>query len=231
MRIVTWNCNGKFREKHRAIKKLAADVYVIQECEDPKMTGVVDYQEFAQNHIWVGHNNRGLGIFATKEVSLKNNLWNPFGLEWFISCTVNNEITLVGVWACGNYIADIYVYLQIYKNRLGISTNNLICGDFNSNTCWDNKRRIRTHSAVVKELEEIGLTSAYHDYFQEIQGKETKPTFYMYRHEDKPYHIDYMFHNMLKISSFSVGSFKDWITLSDHMPIILDVSSKTGIKG
>mgnify|MGYP000989620219 CR=1 FL=1 len=231
MRVVTWNCNGKFREKYRAIKKLDADIYVIQECENPEITGVVDYQKFAQNHIWEGHNNKGLGIFAKKEVSLKNNFWKPFGLEWFISCTINNEITLVGIWACGNYIADIYVYLQIYNKRLSISPNKLICGDFNSNTRWDNKRKIRTHTAVANKLAEQDLFSAYHMFFQESQGKESKPTFFMHRHKDKPYHIDYMFYNPLKISNFSVGSFEDWIALSDHVPLILDISLKKVSRG
>lgn len=35
MRIVSWNCNGKFREKYRYLLKLQADILVIQECENP----------------------------------------------------------------------------------------------------------------------------------------------------------------------------------------------------
>ncbi len=36
LRLVTWNCAGKFREKFEIVSRLRADVYVIQECEDPQ---------------------------------------------------------------------------------------------------------------------------------------------------------------------------------------------------
>ena len=36
MRIISWNANGKFREKFSFILNGAADIYVIQECENPE---------------------------------------------------------------------------------------------------------------------------------------------------------------------------------------------------
>ena len=35
MKFVSWNCAGAFREKFEEIIKEDADIYVIQECEDP----------------------------------------------------------------------------------------------------------------------------------------------------------------------------------------------------
>lgn len=36
MKIISWNCRGKFREKYAVLEKMDADIYVIQECENPE---------------------------------------------------------------------------------------------------------------------------------------------------------------------------------------------------
>ena len=46
----------------------------------------------------------------------------------------------------------------------------------------------------------------------------------MYRYKEKPYHIDYMFYNNQGINNIEIGEFDDWISLSDHMPMILDIN-------
>ncbi|MCB2358690.1 hypothetical protein [Clostridium estertheticum] len=77
-----------------------------------------------------------------------------YGLEWFISCAVKDEFSLLGVWGGDSYIKDIDAYLQIYNEKL---KDMLICGDFNSNSCWYKKNKRRNHSAVVNGLENLGL--------------------------------------------------------------------------
>lgn len=55
MKIVSWNCNGKFREKYKELLKLDCDVYIIQECENPFLTKNKDYEKFASNFVYIEH--------------------------------------------------------------------------------------------------------------------------------------------------------------------------------
>ena len=73
MKIISWNCNRQFRTKFSEISKEKADIYVIQECEDPSKTKNEEYKEFAgNNYIWTGDlENQGLGIFAKEDVKIE----------------------------------------------------------------------------------------------------------------------------------------------------------------
>ncbi len=42
MKIVSWNAACKFREKFDAVLALGADLYVIQECEDPQRSMILN---------------------------------------------------------------------------------------------------------------------------------------------------------------------------------------------
>ena len=77
------------------------------------------------------------------------------------------------------------------------------------------------HSDVVRELEEIGIYSLYHHVYKQEQGSESKPTFYLQRKIDKPYHIDYAFisKELTSSATLSVGEKEIWLEHSDHMPL------------
>ena len=47
---------------------------------------------------------------------------------------------------------------------------------------------------IVNKLEKLDLYSCYHFKENEIQGKESKPTFFLYKNKEKAYHIDYFFY-------------------------------------
>jgi len=49
MKTVSWNANCRFREKYREVAKLDADVYVIQECENPDTCKDSEYRKFVKN--------------------------------------------------------------------------------------------------------------------------------------------------------------------------------------
>jgi exonuclease III len=100
----------------------------------------------------------------------------------------------------------------------------MLVGDFNSNSIWDRKHRVSNHSNVVKYLEDKGIFSTYHLFHKQLQGKEVHPTLYMYRHQDKPYHIDYCFVSadlVQRIQSVEIGDYDFWIPYSDHVPLIV----------
>ena len=231
MKIISWNCNGGFRNKFHLLDDLGADILVIQECEDPSRSAE-NYKNWAKNYLWVGDNkNRGLGVFCRPEYSLSSQDWSSEDLQMFLPCRVNDEFNIVAVWTkMGNskqqYIGQLWQYLQLHRTKV----KNDICafiGDFNSNSRWDKRGRIWNHTDVVRDLGEIGLVSGYHHVFNEEQGQETQPTFYLHRNLHKPYHIDFVFMpaSLLEkcATKFEVGNANQWLASSDHLPIILSL--------
>jgi hypothetical protein len=228
---VSWNCNGAFRKKYPLLDGLQADICVIQECEDPERSGDLGYRAWAKNYLWVGSNkNKGLGIFAAESHRLERVGQEVGPLELFLPCRVNGNINLLAVWTreakspTFKYIGQLWKYLGLHSSFLDTPYSALV-GDLNSNACWDVWDRWWNHSDVVKSLGDIGLTSIYHHGLNEPQGSESKPTFYMYRRLDKPYHIDYAFCSkaFLPNARLEVGLPDQWLSVSDHMPLIVDL--------
>jgi exonuclease III len=232
MRVVSWNCNGALRKKLDILLSLKADIYLIQECEDPTRSKDSAYQQWATGSLWVGGNkNKGLGVFSsTMRLSALD--WPSNELELFLPFTADGQLTVLGVWTRYakspnfRYIGQAWKYLQAHGSKIP-RNRSIVLGDFNSNTCWDEWDRWWNHSDVVRNLSEIGLESVYHLRNHEPQGKETQPTFFMNRKTDKPYHIDYAFASadIVQASVISIGRAEDWLEFSDHMPIIVDLSA------
>ena len=232
MKIVSWNCNGALRKKLGIIGRYDADIYIIQECEDPKSSQSDEYKKWASNYLWVGANkNRGLGVFARSGISLVRTDLDAGKLELFLPCVVAERITLLAVWTkqanspTFGYIGQFWKYLEKHKEFLR-SKEVMVIGDFNSNVRWDVWDRWWNHSDVVRELGSLGLQSLYHSKNSEAQGEESQPTFYMYRKTEKHYHIDYVFlsEHLLSSASIEVGSRETWIEHSDHMPMYVQIN-------
>lgn len=231
MRLVTWNCNGALRRKYGLLDALDADILVIQECEDPAQSGA-EYQAWAGKHAWIGHGrSKGIGIFPRREQSIEQLAWLDGGFEMFLPVRVGGTVDVLGVWtqqsnsSKSSYIGQFWHYLQAHKTALGVNT--IIAGDFNSNTIWDKPRRVWNHSACVRELDELGFFSLYHQATGEAQGQEKHPTFCLHRNPTKPYHIDYVFAHKDRLNGRSprtqVSNSADWLSLSDHFPVIADL--------
>lgn len=244
MKIVTWNCNGALRNKTVDLDALNGDIYVIQECENPS-TSSDSFKSWAGNYLWHGTNkNKGIGIFAKNGIELTklewtgefefkiDNVihrplkWNSESLELFLPCLINKKIPLLAVWTKSansknfGYVGQFWIYLQIHQEQLK-NPNQIICGDFNSNTIWDEADRLWNHSDVIDQLKQLEIHSLYHQTHNEIHGKETQSTFFLHRRLARPYHIDYFFAHkiLLQNSIFKLHSDNHWLTLSDHLPI------------
>jgi endonuclease/exonuclease/phosphatase family metal-dependent hydrolase len=233
LKIVTWNCSGAFRNKFESLLDYDADIYIIQECENPAEVGDKRYQDWAENYLWIGDTkNKGLAIFARADFELKkldwSNQYKDHFVKHFLPCSINQEFDLLAVWLHRNnspnfgYIGQFWKYLQVNKSKLN---NTIIAGDLNSNAIWDQWDRWWNHTDVVKELKEIGIESLYHRHTGEEQGNETFPTLYFQRNLEKPYHIDYIFGSpefSSRIKTFEIGAVENWLRISDHMPVFCE---------
>ena len=231
MKIISWNCNGKFREKFKDIIKEDADIYVIQECEDPTLAKSDEYKEFAgDNYFWTGDSkDKGLGIFAKEDITLeKISDLNEEDFSNFIPLKVNDSFNLLGVWAMPPYVEMIH---DFFDENISLFDENLVmCGDFNSNTIWDKEHRTKDKEGNAKDqtnmnrkLESCNLISVYHNLNNEKQGEESQKTFYLYRHLDKPYHIDYVYAGEGVVNDLEILDAEEWIGLSDHIPLVFEL--------
>ncbi len=231
LRVATWNCNGALRKKWGRLAALKADVYVVQECEDPGQTKDDAYNDWCVNHLWTGANkNKGLGVFASGAMTIQVVPLDLAPLELFLPCRVDGDWPLLATWTKQanspnfRYIGQLWKFLQAHKDFLR-HPHSMVVGDLNSNAIWDEWDRWWNHSDVVRELSELGLESCYHRHFFEDQGKETKPTFFLHRKFEKPYHIDYGFVGpQWAVKSVEVGAAADWLGESDHVPVVFDLN-------
>lgn len=226
MRIISWNCQMAYTSKQEAIRALQPDVLLLQECSEKhiKESGA----SFAQ---WVGKNpHKGLGIlgFGNHAYALDPRYTPQY--PWFLPLRVDDErLTILGVWAHVKEKQDRYVRIahqaiDHYRPLLEEGWS-IAMGDFNSNSIWDASHPGHSHSDLVAKLERLQMTSVYHAQTQEPHGGETVSTFYLYRHRDKGYHLDYAFvsHGLLKQTHLTIPGGSGWLKRSDHLPLILDI--------
>ena len=233
MKIITWNCNMAFRKKAGVILAHHPDILIIPECEHPDKLKFAAGIQAPTDMLWFGHNkNKGLGIFSYCDFRFKVLRNHDPELKMIIPIKVSGSafsFNLFAVWAYhpgdpdGQYIEQVWKAIHHYDKKLK-NKHTVLAGDFNSNTIWDRKYRAGNHSNVVKRLEKKGIVSCYHLHHRQIQGKEEHPTFYLYKHKEKAYHIDYCFASVDmagNIQSVEIGEYDFWKQYSDHVPVMV----------
>ncbi|WP_288530286.1 endonuclease/exonuclease/phosphatase family protein [uncultured Secundilactobacillus sp.] len=223
MKVVSWNCNGRFRDKFALLDTTYhADLYIIQECENPLTCSNDKYRDWAKNIIWQGENkNRGLGIFS-RDLTVTRLDYPNYYMDNYLPFQCRNY-NFIGVWAKQNYIEDEVLYAMLNASKFNKKT--IWMGDMNSSVNWNKEHGKRNHSLFNNFMGNVGLYSAYHGVTSEKQEQESQPTFFLYRHLDKPFHIDYCYCNPAIVVNISVGTPDIWLKNSDHMPleIVLNV--------
>jgi len=226
MKIMTWNCNLNLAKKYQHIESFDADILIIQECEKLK-----ENYFSGRKFFWTGRiENKGLGVLiktdsASIDPSVDHNLINFLPIQ-------SDDLRILGVWAynhraikfgmevSGNTIDAI----RYYRDWLVKGSNKCVFGgDLNNSIIWDKRNNDNNFQNINSSLNDLGFESAYHLLSGEKFGHESEATFYHTKKESKKYHIDYLYTKSLDVKSLTVGKYQDWIKLSDHCPMIIEV--------
>lgn len=245
LRLVTWNANMALHRKlPELVERLAPDVAIVSECANEEILrrkGGSALPEYTMD--WVGRlKDKGLAVFGFGDFKVSRAVCFDDRLQWVLPIEVQGpvDIALLAVWASNGRgriqhpdhvgvpqsASSLTVYRDWIRGRPAV-----LAGDFNHNAIWDKPgTEWRNHATTVKTAAEAGLSSAYHTWFDEAEGCETRPTHYWRdRKIDGPsYHIDYVFvptQWLPAVLDVQVGSFADWIGsgLSDHVPLVVDI--------
>jgi exonuclease III len=226
MRLATWNCcRGPYDKKAGLLEALQADVAVIQECAKPKAE--------SESLLWFGDNPRqGLAVVARGGYRLRRVRKARSVPKYVVPVEVSGprSFLLFAVWTKTDqehcYVEAAVRAVHLYRKLIATGPTVFI-GDVNSNVIWDSQHAPdRNHTALVNQLADLGLVSAYHLFFDETHGKETRPTYYFHWKETRPYHLDYCFIPRAWASALrevSVGTYSTWKAHSDHRPLVVEL--------
>jgi hypothetical protein len=230
LRIVTWNCNMKFRAKIAQLTALQPSIAVLQECESPSLWGDTG----ATNWLWHGDNpNKGLAILSFGEWRLEAVPQLDPTIQLVLPAQVAGplEFNILGVWTKNStirgqsYIGQINKAAQVYRGWLS-SEPSVVAGDWNSDAVFRKLPGRASHADVVQMLTAMGLVSTYHAYHRCDYGYEQHVTWYMNKATKVTYHLDYCFVPATwtsRIRKVSVGDFPEWRPYSDHVPIVVEI--------
>jgi exonuclease III len=222
-------------KKRQLLYALRPDLAVIPECSRDSMLAC---KADGFDTCWWGENKyKGLGVLAAKPNVLEHcGTGRAPRQKWIAPVWVRGprDFLLLSVWACPvggvrehNYVGQIFDAIVRHPRWFDESIPTVICGDFNSNTIFDFGRKKKTHSSVVHLLAERGLASAYHEFFAESHGAESRPTYYFWHRKERSFHIDYIFvprNWITNMTGFEVGAYQQWRPASDHMPLVVEIA-------
>jgi hypothetical protein len=152
--------------------------------------------------------------------------------EWFLPVSLERgRLNILGAWAMnqrgmevGPKRGRIQRTVAHYEAFLG-GGRSILMGDLNNNVTWDTPR-FPEYADLVAILARFGLANVYHARTGESAGYESVATLFQYRHLGHPYFVDHAFVPdawLPFVTGFAIGRPDDWLEVSDHMPLVLDL--------
>lgn len=227
MRLVAWNCRLGLTDKSQSLRELTPDLAIVAEVKSGEA------QLFGANYAWTGNEGAlGLALFGFNGWTLDKVYEAPDRHVLAAKARRGSEqVLLVGVWTLPigrDYVAPLVRAWSALSPLL--KGDVIVAGDFNANPVWDERCRVQRQemfAPFIGRLHQAGLRSLWHERNGEVHGDEKTPTFYWYLHENKPFHIDYVFASgalRRRAQGMTIGTYNDWIATkrSDHVPIIVE---------
>ncbi len=220
MRVTSWNCyKGKRVDSTVGLlAPLRADLVTLQECRRPdgESTSV----------IWRGkYPLQGVAVVSTQPELRLEPVDIPSLHPTVVPVIVHapKPFMFVGVWTHKPFNPVAWKAMSAcFAKADGLPV--VAAGDFNSSPGVIGQEL--TSLRFLKRMQdELGLVSAYHHFYGEEPGDETRASYYHLWNESKPFHIDYCFvpESWLdRLVGMEIGNFTDWPE-SDHRPLTVDI--------
>lgn len=244
IRIVTWNCNAptglkgqeaasrRFRFYAALLKRLDADIVVLQAAPNPGSDHTVDHWTFFWNEWSPGP---GIAVILDRHKFPWAEVRGVTRSAVLVQLGVPHDGNVLAIWSRPQrpslqaYVQESKTTLALFEREI-LSAPTVVVGDFNSSAAWDRRTKKLSHSDLVAWLKkDLKLDSAYHDCLSVKPGREVEPTFYQHRQKRKPSHIDYCFVPCRwLVNDARVGTFEEWSPYSDHCPLIVDARPLPG---
>jgi hypothetical protein len=217
------------------LTSLRPDIAIVPECAKPEILWAKAPLLFNGSVAWIGDKkHKGLGVFGFGNYQVELDPCYDESITWIAPIRVSGPVNfnLLAVWALhenepgerdAGVVGPLLRSLTAYRDFVAAAPL-VVAGDFNNHVRWDRPDKKNNHANAVSRLEELGSVSAYHAAKGVAQGEDTDTTHYHTKSLEKRYHIDYCFvPKAWAINDCTVGSSSDWLKLSDHMPVAVEV--------
>jgi hypothetical protein len=224
MRIVTWNCyRGPSAKKLAALDALRSDLAILSEA--PALAVETEHALwFPAEGSSLGTQVRTSGAYGLERLprAALPSCVNPVR----VTGPVSFNLLAVWTWPAPTYVKALANALAAYATLLECGPT-VVAGDFNGSPVHDKPRTWVKWADSFGRLDRAGLVSAYHHVNRVNFGKEPHATHHFLRKASRPFHIDFCFVPRAWAErglSAHIESSAEWASLSDHFPLVVEVS-------